>query len=248
MSARLPSLVVLARATSTMDVLHELAQGGAPAGSAVVAEEQVAGRGSRGRGWTSPPGGLWLSVLARPAAAGLELLSLRAGLAVAEALDGVGLAGRVRLKWPNDLMLGEHKAGGILCEARWQGTDLAWVAVGLGLNVTNPPPAELTATVTCLARARPSLTAGVLVAPMVQALRTIDAAAGPLSAGERARWASRDWLHGRALAAPVAGTADGLAPDGGLVVRRADGTTETLRAGTVVLAGPSAAGDLSPCS
>jgi BirA family biotin operon repressor/biotin-[acetyl-CoA-carboxylase] ligase len=248
MSARLPSVVVLARATSTMDVLHELAQGGAPAGSAVVAEEQVAGRGSRGRGWTSPPGGLWLSVLVRPAAAGLELLGLRAGLAVAEALDGVGLTGRVRLKWPNDLMLGEHKAGGILCEARWQGADLAWVAVGLGLNVTNPPPAELAATATCLARARPSLTAAVLVAPMVQALRTIDAAAGPLSAGERARWASRDWLRGRTLAAPVVGTADGLAPDGGLVVRRADGTTETLRAGTVVLAGPSAAGDLSPCS
>jgi BirA family transcriptional regulator, biotin operon repressor / biotin---[acetyl-CoA-carboxylase] ligase len=248
MTARLPSIVVLARATSTMDVLHELAQGGAPAGSAVVAEEQVAGRGSRGRGWTSPPGGVWLSVLARPAMAGLEFLSLRAGLAVAEALDGVGLAGRVHLKWPNDLMLGEHKAGGILCEARWQGTDLAWVAVGLGLNVTNRPPAELEGTATCLARAQPSLTAAGLVAPMVQALRAVDAAAGPLSAGERARWASRDWLRGRALVGPVAGTADGLAADGGLRVRRADGSMETLRAGTVVLAGPSAAADLSPCS
>ena len=248
MSARVPTVVVLGQTTSTMDVLHELAQDGAPAGSAVVADEQVGGRGSRGRGWSSPPGGLWLSVLARPAAAGLELLGLRAALAVAEALDRMGLAGRVRLKWPNDLMLGERKAGGILCEARWHGSALAWVAVGLGLNVTNRPTGELEQTATCLALAQPSLTAASLVAPMVEALRAIDAAASPLTEDERAGFARRDWLRGRALRAPVAGTADGLAADGGLCVRRADGSLAILRAGTVVLAGPSAAADLSPCS
>jgi BirA family biotin operon repressor/biotin-[acetyl-CoA-carboxylase] ligase len=248
MSARMPSVLLLAQAGSTMDVLHELAQGGAPAGSAVVAEEQVGGRGSRGRDWASPRGGLWLSVLARPPAAELELLSLRAGLAVAEALDRVGLADRVRLKWPNDLMLGERKAGGILCEARWQGTAPAWVAIGLGLNVTNEPAAALETTATCLARSQPSLTAAALVAPMVAALRAVDASAGPLSADEHARYTSRDWLRGRVLGAPVAGTADGLAADGGLRIRMADGTTETLRAGTVVLARPSPAADLSSCS
>jgi len=248
MSALVPSVVVLARATSTLDVLHELAHGGAPAGSAVVAEEQVGGRGSRGRRWVSPPGGLWLSVLARPAAAGIELLGLRAGLAVAEALDRMGLAGRVRLKWPNDLVLDERKTGGILCEARWQGTSLAWVAVGLGLNVTNPPPPELEHTATCLAAAQPSLTAGALVAPMVEALRAVDAGGGRLTDDERARYARRDWLRGRVLRAPIAGTAQGLAADGGLLVRCADGSTVALRAGTVVLAGPSPAADLSSCS
>ena len=66
-----------------MDVLHELAPDGAPAGTAVVAGEQTGGRGSRGRPWSSPPGGLWLSVLRRPARRpALELLSLRVGLAV----------------------------------------------------------------------------------------------------------------------------------------------------------------------
>ena len=248
MSQRVPSVLLLAQAGSTMDVLHELAQGGAPAGSAVVAEEQVGGRGSRGRDWASPRGGLWLSVLARPAAAGLELLSLRAGLAVAEALDQVGLADRMQLKWPNDLMLGHRKAGGILCEARWQGTAPAWVVIGLGLNVTNQPTAALETTATCLARSEPSLTAAALVAPMVAALRAVDPGAGPLTADERARYASRDWLRGRAVRGPIAGTADGLAADGGLLIRQEDGTTETLRAGTVVLAGPSPAVDLSSCS
>jgi BirA family biotin operon repressor/biotin-[acetyl-CoA-carboxylase] ligase len=248
MSARVPSLVVLARATSTMDVLHELAQGGAPAGSAVVAEEQEGGRGSRGRGWLSPPGGLWLSVLARPAAAGLELLSLRAGLAVAERLDEMGLASYLRLKWPNDLMLGERKAGGILCEARWQGATPAWVVIGLGLNVTNRPPPSLESTAAWLGLARPSLTASALVAPMVEALRAIDPSAGPLTDDERARYARRDWLLGRALLAPVSGTADGVAADGGLLVRGADGSTTAVRAGTVVLAGPHVTAELPSCS
>jgi len=247
-TARVPAVVVLAQADSTMDVLHGLAQGGAPAGTAVVAEEQVNARGSRGQRWVSPPGGLWLSVLLRPDPAGLELMGLRAALAVVEALDGAGLDGAVRLKWPNDLMLEERKAGGILCEARWHGTDLAWVAVGLGLNVTNPPPAELEALATHLSRARPSLTAAELVSPVVEAIRAIAAAAGPLTEDERARYARRDWLRGRRLQAPLAGTADGLGEDGALLVRRADGATAAIRAGSIVLAASGSSADLSACS
>ncbi len=83
---------------------------------------------------------------------------------------------------------------------------------------------------------------------MVEALRRVDAAAGPLGDGERARFARRDWLRGRALAAPVAGTADGLAADGALLVRAPDGTTTAVRSGTVALAGTSATADLRSCS
>lgn len=248
MTARVPAVVVLAQADSTMDVLHGLAQGGAPAGTAVVAEEQVAARGSRGQRWISPPGGLWVSVLLRPDPTGLELMGLRAALAVVEALDGSGLDGLVRLKWPNDLMLHERKAGGILCEARWHGPELAWLAVGLGLNVTNPPPQELETIATHLSSARPSLTAAELVAPVVGSLRTIDAAAGPLTDDERARYARRDWLRGRRLDGPLAGTAEGLGADGALLVRQAGGATAAVRAGTVVLAGSRSSADLSPCS
>ena len=128
-----------------MDRLHQLAEQGAPAGTAVLAEAQTGGRGSRGRAWHSPPGGLWLSVLYRPPSpAGVELLSLRLGLLVATALEAAAPAAPVALKWPNDLMVGDRKVGGILCEARWQGESLAWVAAGLGLNVTNDIPDECT--------------------------------------------------------------------------------------------------------
>jgi len=232
-----PDIVRLGAIASTMDALHELAQGGAPAGTAIVAEAQTAGRGSRGRSWSSPPGGLWLSVLARPATAGLELLSLRAGLAVAELLSGLGAGGRIGLKWPNDLMLDDRKTGGILCEARWQGASLAWVVIGLGLNVGNLPPPGLETAASYLGAALPSLTAENLVEPVVGALRAVDAAAGPLTGEERARFAARDWLRGRALDAPVAGTAAGIADDGALLVRRGDGTTVPIRAGTVVVRG-----------
>jgi BirA family biotin operon repressor/biotin-[acetyl-CoA-carboxylase] ligase len=218
-----------------MDEVHGLAHGGAPAGAAVVAEEQTEGRGSRGRRWASPRGGLWLSVLARPATTGLELLSLRAGLAVAEVLDRLGAGGRIRIKWPNDLMLGERKTGGILCEARWQGPALAWVAIGLGLNVANAPPSELEATATCLAAALPGVVPDDLLEPMVEALREVDAGAGPLTDAERTRFAARDWLRGRTLLEPEPGTATGITPDGALLVRRSDGEVVQVRAGTVVV-------------
>jgi BirA family biotin operon repressor/biotin-[acetyl-CoA-carboxylase] ligase len=231
-----------------MDALHELAQAGAPLGTAVIAEQQTAGRGSRGRTWSSPRGGLWVSVLARPASAGLELVSLRSGLAVADALEAFGVGGELRLKWPNDLMLGDRKAGGILCEARWQGTALAWVVIGLGLNVANRPAEGLEAVATSLSSVLPGLTPAELAGPVIEALRGVDAAGGPLSPGEQAHFARRDWLRGRALAAPVAGIADGLEADGALRVRGADGTIATVRAGTVALAGTSATADLRPCS
>jgi BirA family biotin operon repressor/biotin-[acetyl-CoA-carboxylase] ligase len=221
---------------STMDALHALAEGGASAGTAVVARSQIAGRGSRGRSWTSPPGGLWLSVLSRPAAAGLELVSLRTGLAVAEALGRFGAGSRIRLKWPNDLMLDERKLGGILCEARWQGTALAWIVIGLGVNVENQPPAELAARAARLKDVLPGATVEALVEPVIGAVREVDAAAGPLTDGEHARFAARDWLRGRRILAPVAGTPTGVADDGALLVRQADGTTTQVRAGTIVLA------------
>jgi BirA family transcriptional regulator, biotin operon repressor / biotin---[acetyl-CoA-carboxylase] ligase len=231
-----PPLIRLERVGSTMDALHELAQEGAPAGAAVVAVEQGGGRGSRGRVWASPRGGLWLSVLFRPGAVpGLELLSLRAGLAVAQALELLG-APTLGLKWPNDLMLGDRKLGGILCEARWQGNAPGWVALGLGLNVANEIPPLLGALATSLISVLPDVTPDDLLVPVLAALREVDADAGRLTGDERTRFQSRDWLRGRPLRAPAAGVAAGLSPDGALLVRLAAGATTAIRAGTVELA------------
>ena len=94
----------------------------------------------------------------------------------------------------------------------------------------------------------PALTAEALVVPMVEALRRVDAAAGSLGDGERARFDRRDWLRGRVLAAPVTGTADGLAADGALLVRAADGTTTAVRVGHRRAGGDLSHGGSSSCS
>ena len=223
-----------------MDLLHRLAERGARVGTAVVAAEQTAGRGSRGRHWHSERGGLWLSVLLRPPRAGVELLSLRAGLAIAEALDRLGPG--IALKWPNDLMWGEGKIGGVLCEARWVGSTPAWVAVGVGLNVRNPIASELAGAAAALGNLRAAATVDAVLALVLPALRSLETVGEGLAADELARLAERDWLRGRALAGPIAGRADGVSSDGALRILRPDGTSAQLRAGSVQLAdrpGPS---------
>lgn len=226
------------RLPSTQDRLHQLAAAGAPAGAAVVAREQSAGRGSRGRAWHSPPGGLWVSVLCRPRdEAAVWVLSLRAGLAVARVLDGV-LAERPGLKWPNDLMLRDRKLGGVLCEARWQGSGPGWVAVGIGLNVANPIPGPLAATAIALGEIRPGIGPDELVEPVVAAVAALSEAAGPLAPAELAAYAERDWLRGRRVLAPAPGIAEGITAAGALVVRQASGTTTLCSSGSVMLDGP----------
>jgi BirA family biotin operon repressor/biotin-[acetyl-CoA-carboxylase] ligase len=225
---------------STMDHLHELAAEGVAEGTIVVAGEQTSGRGSRGRTWRSPPGGLWLSALYRPGTpAGAELLSLRVGLAVAEAIEAVGSGVRVTIKWPNDLMLDDRKLGGILCEARWHGEELGWIVAGIGLNVSNPIPVELAASATRLADRLPDISPEALESPVTARLRALDPASDRLDPAELAALRERDWLRGRRLLAPVAGRADGIAEDGVLLVRDAGGTARGIRGGTVELAEPS---------
>src|SRR5690348_10669072 len=140
---RAPSCLALATVTSTMDIVHELAAEDAPAGTVVLADEQVKGRGRMGRRWHSPRGaGVWMGYLLRPSQS-LEggVLSLRVGLAVVQALGDLGVT--ARLKWPNDVVADDRKLAGILCEARWIKEQTSWVAVGIGMNVHGPLPAEI---------------------------------------------------------------------------------------------------------
>jgi BirA family transcriptional regulator, biotin operon repressor / biotin---[acetyl-CoA-carboxylase] ligase len=219
---------------STQDVLHRLAAEGAAAGTAVVAVEQTAGRGSRGRDWRSPAGGLWLSVLLRPASEpAVELLSLRVALAVAAALAPLA---PVRIKWPNDLMLLDRKLGGILCEARWQGPALGWVAVGLGLNVANPIPPGLADLAIALRAVVPAAEPAALAEPLARAITEAARPGGALTGPELEAYKARDWLLGRRLDQPARGMALGIAADGGLRVRGPDGTEARVRSGSVVLA------------
>ena len=124
---------VVESSPSTNAEVSAAARDGAPEGLVVVAESQTAGRGRRDRSWTTPPrAGLTFSVLLRPTfpSAGWGWLPLLAGVAVATPLTTLTDLD-VRLKWPNDVLVGERKLGGILTEVVGTG-----VVVGIGLNVS----------------------------------------------------------------------------------------------------------------
>jgi BirA family biotin operon repressor/biotin-[acetyl-CoA-carboxylase] ligase len=113
------------------------ARAGAPHGSVYFADEQTAGRGRGDHRWQSAAGeGVYVSVVLRPEipSAHLLLLPLAAGLAAAEAVRFVtGLA--IDLRWPNDLLIGPRKVGGILVEANIDSKRLPHAVVGIGINV-----------------------------------------------------------------------------------------------------------------
>lgn len=131
---------------STMDLAHDAVSAGAPDGWMVIAKLQTAGRGARGRTWVAEPGAsLPFSFVVRPLRGG-SLLALAVGLGLAESLDVLGAQARV--KWPNDVLVGDRKIAGILVEARSLGgrpPDAAVVGVGLNLRPQSyPPDAEAT--------------------------------------------------------------------------------------------------------
>jgi BirA family biotin operon repressor/biotin-[acetyl-CoA-carboxylase] ligase len=116
-----------AEVDSTNRLAADLARGGAPDGVVVGADHQTAGRGRRGRTWESQPGAaLLVSVVLRPSP---PLVTLAAGLAAADACQATAGV-RADLKWPNDILVGEAKVGGILAELVGDAA-----VVGLGLNL-----------------------------------------------------------------------------------------------------------------
>jgi BirA family biotin operon repressor/biotin-[acetyl-CoA-carboxylase] ligase len=215
----------LRRVDSTNARARDLAAAGAPHGTLVTAAEQSAGRGRQGRAWSAPAGlGLLMSVLLRDWP---RLLPLSAAVAVAETV-GEGAA----IKWPNDVLLGDHKVAGILAEGRPQE---GWMVIGVGLNVAVRPnelPPELRDT---------AATMGLDSTEVEPTLaRLLERLERWLTAGEPEvldAWRARDALAGRAVAwAGGAGTAAGVDEDGRLVVELADGGGRTaLDAGEVHL-------------
>ncbi len=210
----------------------------------ICAGAQTGGVGRHGRNWSSPPGNLYWTALLDDSAdiprdAGL---AFAAGLAIIDALAAIGVPpGRLRLKWPNDVLLDGRKLAGLLVEASVSGAR-ARTIVGIGINVaTSPPDAAFPAT--ALADAGPP-----------PALDTVRDALITAFFRRRSQWhrsglaALRDEvadrLHGLGAPATVAldrdrtkllhGINEGLAPSGALRLRTADGTLHTLLAGDVL--------------
>jgi BirA family transcriptional regulator, biotin operon repressor / biotin---[acetyl-CoA-carboxylase] ligase len=137
-------LVALESIDSTNEEARRLARAGAEDGTLVWAKTQTHGRGRSGRGWASPPGNLYLSLILRPecpASTAVQLsfvAALGAGGGLAEVIPPMV---DLRYKWPNDILLNRRKAGGILLETESAAGDrLDWLVLGLGLNVMQRPP------------------------------------------------------------------------------------------------------------
>lgn len=228
MRLALPEVVLLSEVASTMDIAHERAASGAPAGTLVLADAQRSGRGRGGREWKSMAGiGIWLTLVERPRdARGLGVLSVRTGLAAAAALDGIAPE-PVRVKWPNDLHLRAGKLAGILIEIRWRQERPEWVAIGFGLNVRSPGVPHAAALGECVSRL------DVLCA-LVPALRRAAAVQGELTTSELASWQVRDVSAGRRVTEPADGVVRGLSADGALLVETANGTARCA-SGSLVL-------------
>jgi BirA family biotin operon repressor/biotin-[acetyl-CoA-carboxylase] ligase len=168
----------------------------APGGGLVVANHQTAGRGRLDRTWFSTPGTcLLFSLVVHPAVdpSLLGLVPLAAGVAACRAARSEGID--ARLKWPNDLIAGGRKAGGILCETAWRAGaaggagpagSAGWLVVGVGLNVnleTDDLPAELRGTATSLSAeaGRPLDRSGLLssfLAAFLPLLGTLETSGG----------------------------------------------------------------------
>lgn len=237
----LPRLAIYPAVTSTNDLARELAEARAPAGTTVMADHQSRGRGQRGRSWIAPPGqGVLLSVVLRPALTGEatvpSVLPIRVGLAVARALEEVtGL--RLSLKWPNDLVVGDLKVGGVLCEGVVGAGEFLGV-VGVGINVRQQPadfPPDLDPPAASLRMLGHSGDRATIAGAVVRAVAALGLqAARLLDAAELREYEHRDILRDRCVTvdgAP-AGIAQGLTPDGALVVV-GDAGTLTVRSGTV---------------
>jgi BirA family transcriptional regulator, biotin operon repressor / biotin---[acetyl-CoA-carboxylase] ligase len=224
----------VAETGSTNADLLAAARSGAPEGLWLRAERQTGGRGRVGRVWESPPGNLYASTIVRlhdgePPAPTLALVAAVALEEVAAAYAG---AGKISLKWPNDLMAGSAKLAGILLER----ADDA-VVIGLGVNLAHHPAGleRATTSIAALSGGAPH-PQDFLLELAASLARWLGRWRGEGLAPLRARWLARAHPVGSALrVADKDGLFEGLATDGALLLRRADGMVETVSAGDIFL-------------
>ncbi len=233
-------LVYLPSVTSTMDEARREIRRGAPEGSVVIAGEQTGGRGRLKRAWLTPAGNIALSICLYPRQESLPYLVMLAALAAAGAIEAAtGIT--ARLKWPNDVLLGGKKVGGILIESRVKAGKVSAI-VGIGINTALRAAEidEIAATATSL---EVETGRGVNRAAVVgELLEEFERLYLLLPEGKAIYEAWRDWLDtlGRNVDiissdGVIQGVAEAVSPTGTLLVRRPDGTLVEVVAGDVSL-------------
>ncbi|MBX9614831.1 MAG: biotin--[acetyl-CoA-carboxylase] ligase [Caulobacteraceae bacterium] len=240
-----PALHILDAIDSTNAEARRRAEAGETACQWIVARRQSAGRGRRGRNWESETGNLFstLLFLTQKVPAEAAQVTFVAALAVADLLDAFAVPGSVSIKWPNDVLIGGQKAAGILIESGAHASGALWLAVGIGVNLAHAPDGT----------ERPATSLAAHLRPDIAYPPPVEAAAGVL-AGAFTVWQDRwdrfgfqpvldAWtartqgLDGPCMARlgheTVTGIADGVAPDGALRLRTADGALRLISAGDV---------------
>jgi BirA family biotin operon repressor/biotin-[acetyl-CoA-carboxylase] ligase len=238
---------------STNVELKALAAEGAPEGTLYITDEQVAGRGRFNRRWHAPPGSsLLMSLLFRPtflAPTQTSHLTMLCSLAAIEAIEAItGI--QIGIKWPNDLVYEGQKLAGILTEIGYVGSELAWVVVGMGLNVnvdfmaaaapTTPEDRPLAATATSL---QMILGEPVSRSTLLRAyLLRVEDQYTMLRRGysPQPAWAERLTTLGETISVSSSestrhGLAEAVDENGALLVRWPDGQLERVIAGDVTL-------------
>ena len=240
-------LVHLSEAGSTNSEAMRLAGEGAASGTWVLADQQTAGRGRSGRVWHSPAGNFYASLVLRDVvplekAAQLALVSGVAVHAAVRAATGGALAARLELKWPNDILLGQRKLGGILVESSVERRDQGALAViGVGLNLAHHPALPDKPAADLMGH-------GASIAPL-NFLPLLDRsmqewvsnwASGAGFAAVREAWLARSLPLGAGLVVhsgqgAVKGVFAGLDPDGALLLTVPSGALQTVTFGDVAL-------------
>jgi BirA family biotin operon repressor/biotin-[acetyl-CoA-carboxylase] ligase len=227
------------RIGSTNDEARRMANEGAPHGTVVHADEQVAGRGRQARTWFSPPGNLYLSILLRtnePVSRGAEL-SFLAALAVADTVEALlPRQTRAMLKWPNDVLVNGAKIAGILLEQ----VDEAMI-IGIGLNVLQAPSTAAYRTTTIVANGGIASVDGARDILLDRLGRHLSTWRSGGFTPIREQWLKRSYPIGAAIRAtaggePVAGDFAGLDLDGALLLDTPQGRRRFV-AGDITVAG-----------
>jgi BirA family biotin operon repressor/biotin-[acetyl-CoA-carboxylase] ligase len=133
-------VIVKDEVASTNDLAKSLANEGEEEGLVVTARTQVAGRGRMGRTWSSPEGGLYISVLLRPKVPVHDMLRMTvlACVPVAETIEEASGC-TTTIKWPNDVEINGKKVAGLLVESASKGSEIAYLVLGIGINLNLEP-------------------------------------------------------------------------------------------------------------
>lgn len=248
------AMILLEEVGSTQTVAMEAMGRGAEDGTVVLAEGMTAGRGRLGRVWYAPPGvNIYCTVILRPTLppARLPLITLMAAVSTVQAVREV-TGVEATIKWPNDILVGGLKAGGILTEAVVERDSVRGVALGIGLNVNmtrETMPQDLRETATSLREASgraPDRMPDRMIDRTVllrRLLETLENWSDRLAAGDPRdilqAWAKWSETLGRQVKVItpqriVTGRAHGVTGEGALILIRDDGTEDVVTSGDVI--------------